>query len=336
MANSLNNKSHTKITLLYIFFLFSPIFAYLYNPVYNYAINCGNSANTTVLDNRVWLGDNIHNSNIFSFNEPKSSNPSLTSQPISLSNIQTPYLTARVSFSSFTYSFSSINSSPLFIRFHFYPTSYQNFQPFNAFFSVKVNNNLTLLKNFNPSLWLRNDDDEEKITKEYCIQIKPNEKLDITFIPNNINQSNVYYAFVNAIEVVSMPSFLYYTDLSDTNYHFNLLGFDDSSSEYKIRNDKALETVYRVNVGDNQVPPNVDTGMFRNWDKDFPLYLEKQLPQSVPVDWVDHLNFKNNTIPNYTAPEAVYLTARSYGMDVKEDYNVTWNFEVDSAFTYMD
>ncbi|GAU14000.1 hypothetical protein TSUD_168250 [Trifolium subterraneum] len=93
--------------------------------------------------------------------------------------------------------------------------------------------------------------------------------------------------------------------------------------------------VYRVNVGQNQVPPSKDTGMFRNWDNDFALYLEKQYPQSEPVDFGDHLNFVNNTIPNYTAPEDVYLTARSYGEYVKEDYNVTWNFEVDSTFTYM-
>ncbi|XP_058736491.1 putative receptor-like protein kinase At5g39000 [Vicia villosa] len=334
MSNSTNNIFHTKITLLYLFLLFSPLLAYSYNPDYNYAINCGNPADTKASDNRNWLGDNIHNSNIFSFIEPNSTNPSFTSQPNSLSNIQTPFLTARVSFSNFTYSFSSINTSPVFIRLHFYPTSYQNFEPSNANFSVKVNNNLTLLNNFNPLLWLHHDD-EEKITKEYCIQTKPNEKLDITFVPSNINQSNVYYAFVNGIELVSMPSFLYYTDLDDMNYHIKFLGFDDSASEYQIRKDKAFETVYRVNIGDNQVPPNEDTGMFRNWDNDFPRYLEKQLPQSEPVDWGHHLNFKNNTIPNYTAPEAVYLTARSYGNYETENYNVTWNFEVDSAFTYM-
>ncbi|CAK8540756.1 unnamed protein product [Lathyrus sativus] len=334
MANSINKKVNTKITLLSFFMLLCLLVANSYNPDYNIAINCGSSTTTIALDNRVWVGDNFHNSSIFSIIEPKSTNLSLTSQPNSISNTEIPYTTARISLSNFTYSFSSITSSPVFIRLHFYPTTYQQFEPSNALFSVKVNNNITLLNNFNASLWLRNDDDEEKITKEYCIQIKPNEKLDITFIPNNINQSNVYYAFINAIEVVSMPSFLYYTDLNDTNYHFNLLGFDDSASDYHIHNDKALEMVYRVNVGGNQVPAYDDTGMFRNWEGDIP-YLEKQYPQSVSTDFSHHLNYANNTFPNYTAPEIVYLTARSYGMDATEDYNVTWNFEVDSAFTYM-
>jgi len=332
MTNFINEKFHTKITLLFIYLVLFPLIANSYNPDYNLAINCGSSTNNTALDKRMWVGDHIDNSNIFTFIEPKTTNPSLKSSPNSLSNIQIPFTTARISLSNFTYSFSSITTSPVFIRLHFDPTSYQHFDPSNAVFSVEVNNNLTLLKNFSPSLLLR--DEMEKITKEYCIQIKPSGKLNITFIPNNINKLNPFYAFVNGIEVVSMPSFLYYTNPADLNYHFNLIGFDNS--EYEIRNDKALEMVYRVNIGDNEVQPSDDTGMFRNWDNDFPLYLEKQYPLSVSsVYGSDHLNYLNNTIQNYTAPEAVYLTARSRGLDETEDFNVTWNFEVDVGFTYM-
>ncbi|RHN44465.1 putative non-specific serine/threonine protein kinase [Medicago truncatula] len=332
MPNSINKKFHTKITLLSIYLVLFPLVINSYNPDYNLAINCGSSTNNVALDKRIWIGDNIDNSNLFTFIEPKTTNPSFKSSPNSLSNIQIPFTTAHISFSNFTYSFSSIPSSPVFIRLHFYPTSYQNFDPSNALFSVEVNNNLTLLKNFSPSLWLH--DEVEKITKEYCIQIKPNGKLNITFFPNNINELNPFYAFVNGIEVVSMPSFLYYTNPDDLNYYFKLIGFDNR--EYEIRNDKALEMVYRVNVGENQVQPSDDTGMFRNWDNDFPRYLEKEYPLSVSSFYgSDHLNYLNNTIPNYTAPEAVYLTARSYGKYVTEDYNVTWNFEVDSSFTYM-
>jgi serine/threonine protein kinase len=94
--------------------------------------------------------------------------------------------------------------------------------------------------------------------------------------------------------------------------------------------------VYRVNVGQNQVPPNKDTGMFRNWDIDYPLYLEKEYPHSISSGYGEqHLNYLTNTVPNYTAPEDVYLTARNYGNDAKDEYNVTWSFEVDSTFTYM-
>jgi len=334
MANSINKKLYTKITLLSLLFLLFFLVAksIAYSPDFSLAIGCGSSTNTT-LDKRIWVGDNIDNKNLFTFIEQKTTNPSLKTSPSSASDIQIPFTTARISLSSFTYSFSTITSSPVFVRLHFYPTSYQNFEPSSkAFFSVEVNNKITLLKNFNPSLWI--NDDGEKITKEYCIQIKSNEKLNITFTPaNNINQSNPYYAFINGIEVVSMPSFLYYTNLSDPKYHLKSLDLDNT--DYQVFNDKALETVYRVNVGGNQVPPNQDIGMFRNWDNDFPRYLEKQYPQSISSDFKHHLNYENNTIQNYTAPEAVYLTARNYGKYATEEYNVTWNFEVDSSFTYM-
>ncbi|XP_045793495.1 receptor-like protein kinase FERONIA [Trifolium pratense] len=323
-----------KITILSLILLLYPLVTNSYNPDYNLAINCGYSTNTTSLDNRIWVGDDdIENSNLLSFTEPKITNQSFITKPISLSNTQIPFTTARVSISNFTYSFPiNITNSPVFIRLHFYPTSYQNFELSDAIFSVEVNNNLTLLKNFNASLWLHHDDNEENIIKEYCIQIKPNENLlNITFIPNNKN--NVSYAFINGIEVVSMPSFLYYSDLDDLNYHIRSV--DTGTTDYKILKDKALEMVYRVNVGENQVPPNDDTGMFRNWDKDYPLYLKKQYSNSISSGYRDHLNYLNNTVPNYTAPEVVYLTSRSYGMNANEDYNVTWSFEVDSSFTYM-
>ncbi|XP_058736476.1 receptor-like protein kinase FERONIA [Vicia villosa] len=334
MANSIKNKFHPKITLISLLLLFSPILVNSsYKPIYNLAINCGSPTSTSGLDKRIWVGDNSDNHDMFSLDEPKPTKVSLALPPDSLSNAAIPYTTARVSLSNFTYSFSGITNSTVFLRFHFYPTSYNyTFEPSNALFSVIVNNNITLLKNFNPLLWLR---DEEQITKEYCIQINPNEKIHITFIPNKVNTSSVYYAFINGIEVVSMPSFLYYTNPDDSNYHINFLSFGNTAAEYQINTDNALEMVYRVNVGDNQVPSSADTGMFRNWDYDFPRYLEKQYPQSVLADLVDQLNYKNNIIPNYTAPEAVYLTARSYGKDVTEEYNVTWNFDVDSSFMYM-
>ncbi|MCH81996.1 feronia receptor-like kinase [Trifolium medium] len=322
------------MTILSFILLLYPLVANSYIPDYNLAINCGSSNDTTTLDSRTWVGDN---SNLFTFTEPKITKPSLKLPPNSLSNAQTPYTTARISLSNFTYYFPIITNYTVFLRLHFYPTSYQNFDRSNSLFSVEVNNNLTLLKDFNPLLWLDHVDDVTPIIKEYCIQIKPNEKLNITFIPNNINQSHPSYAFINGIEVVSMPSFLYYTNLTDTNYHIKSVEFDSNQYQYQyqVLNDKALEMVYRVNVGDNQVPPSKDTGMFRNWDNDFPLYLEKQYPQSVSADYGGHLNYLHNSIPNYTAPEVVYLTARSYGMNVTEDYNVTWNFEVDSTFTYI-
>ena len=339
MANLLKNIVPSKITLLSsILFLLLLLFPQVVNCSFNnLAVNCGHSIDT-IFENRTWVGD-IDDTKLFYIIEPHNEFSSVKTKAIPNFDLvkRIPFSSARLSFSNFTVSFPSSVididgvGNTVFLRLHFYPTSYQNFETSNALFTVKLGNNITLLKDFNPLLWLQNDN--KTITKEYCITKEPGENLNITFIPKFTNQSDTY-AFVNGIEIVSMPSFLYYTDLDDKNYHLNLLGLDNT--EYQILNDKALETVYRVNVGENQVPPNQDTGMFRNWDNDFPLYLEKQYPLSVSCVYDEtHLNYLNNTIPNYTAPEAVYFTARSYGMDATEDYNVTWNFEVDSSFTYM-
>ncbi|KAJ1406538.1 Serine-threonine/tyrosine-protein kinase, catalytic domain [Sesbania bispinosa] len=315
--------------LLFFLSLLFPLEVNSYVPVDNYAVNCGDSNNVTIY-NRFWVGD-VSSKQYFSIIEPQTGQPSVKAEALNRfpGNPVFPVDSARISRSEFTYSFVNVTSGPKFLRLHFYPTSYLNFEPYNALFSI-IAGNLTLLKDFNASLWVHKD--EETITKEYCLNVETGERLNVTFLPST-NHSDAY-AFINGIEVVSMPHFLYYTDPTELDYNVKLVGGHDGTP-FPIQNDRALETIYRVNVGDNQVPPSNDTGMFRNWDNDYPGYLEKQYPQSVSTGYALQLNYRINAVPNYTAPADVYLTARSYGMDATEDYNVTWNFEVDPQFNYM-
>jgi len=260
MANYLKNIVLSKITLLYTVLFQQLLFPLVVNSYDNLAVNCGHSIDTT-FENRTWVGDN-DDTKLFSIIEPQTEFSSIKAKPNPNSDYvnQIPFASARISFSNFTFSFPFVANGPIFLRLHFYPTSYQNFETFDAFFTVKVGTNVTLLKDFNPALWLQNGN--KTITKEYCLKIKPSEKLNITFIPNTTNQSKAY-ALINGIEIVSMPSFLYYTNLNNSNHHLKLLGLENM--KYKIGSDKVLETVYRVSVGDNQVPPSNDTGMFRYW-----------------------------------------------------------------------
>ncbi|XP_061365892.1 receptor-like protein kinase FERONIA [Gastrolobium bilobum] len=334
MVNFRKNKAPFEINLSLLFFLLQlqllfilQAYSYNYNPADNFAVNCGNSRNIS-FQNRKWVGDDVDT-------KPFSIIESQTSQSLNAPNPPTsvPFGSARISHSKFTYSFP-VTNGPKFIRLHFYPTSYLNFEPNNSLFSVIVGSDLTLLKDFKPLLWVHNNPDDNKITKEYCINVEKGESLNITFIPST-NHSNAY-AFINGIEVVSMPTHLYYSDpnVDDPNLEVKLVG-PDNYTPHPIQNSKALETLYRVNVGDPQVPPSNDTGMFRNWDNDYPLYLEKQYGQTVSSGYGITPIYKDNVTPNYTAPSEVYLTARSYGKGATENYNVTWNFEVDSEFTYM-
>ncbi|MED6150393.1 hypothetical protein PIB30_071845, partial [Stylosanthes scabra] len=311
-----------------LFFFTSPVNSYV--PIDYFAVNCGYSGNITIHD-RNWIGD--VDPNLFSTIESSSSQPSLITAhtiPTYSSVDSVPFGTARIFHSQFTYSFPLKTPGPKFLRLHFYPTTYLNFTPYDSLFSVTAGT-FTLLKDFNASHWVLQGGDDDTVSKEYCINVEAgdNERLtlNITFIP-----STHAYAFINGIEVVSMPSFLYYTDLSnDTG--FELVG--QGTVSYQLQSDKALETLYRVNVGGSQVPTAKDTGMFRYWDDDFTRYLEQQHPHSIQSGFAVHLNYRNNTVPNYTAPEVVYLTARSYGMNETANYNVTWNFQVDSQFYYM-
>ncbi|XP_057436131.1 receptor-like protein kinase FERONIA [Lotus japonicus] len=314
--------------LLLLFLLFSlEVNSYEYDPVDNLAINCGFSGSITFFE-RNWVGD-IDTK----FIEPQTEQPSVTSSASSTPSSvdQVPFATVRHSQSKFTYSFP-VSNGPKFLRLHFYPTTYANFEPNNALFSVTVGN-LTLLKHFNASLWVNRDDDNYlTVTKEYIINVETGERLNVTFTPTTTTS----YAFINGIEVVSMPPYLYYTDPndSDPSDDLKLLGRGTQSG---IDTHKALETIYRVNVGENQISPHDDTGMFRYWENDSPRYLEHEYPGSYQSGFNVQLNYKHNSVPNYTAPENVYKTARSYGKyaDAAANYNVTWNFEVDSEFTYM-
>ncbi|XP_057753724.1 receptor-like protein kinase FERONIA isoform X2 [Arachis stenosperma] len=257
--------------------------------------------------------------------------PSVTAEaPNSVSVDAVPFVSARFFRSKFTYSFRLKTNGPKFVRLHFYPTTYNdNFEAYNSLFSVTAAG-FTLLKDFNASLWLLSD--TKTVSIEFCINVESGERLNITFIPST-NHHNAY-AFINGIEVVSMPPFLYYTDLS------NDTGFEQVGSEgtlpYQLGSGNALETLYRINVAGIQVPPSSDTGMFRDWETDYPGYLEKRYPHSEEDIYGNlTINYLDNKVPNYIAPEPVYKTARTYGFNATENYNVTWNFQVDSQFLYM-
>nr|POE87128.1 receptor-like protein kinase feronia [Quercus suber] len=296
-----------------------------YKPVDNIILNCGSSDNSTALDGRTWTGD--VNSKFFpqelSQNQASLATNSVK-QPSSAS--QVPYTTARFSVSPFTYIFP-LTTGQKFVRLYFYPATYSNFDRSNALFSVKAGT-FTLLRDFNASLTAYADGDPaDTIFREFCIDIVEDLRLNVTFTPSNSNS----FASINGIEILSMPSYLYYSTPSDYYSRFPLIG-----EEYMFNADNrtALETIYRINVGGGYISPTEDTGMFRSWSPD-EKYLTEDLTSVLPVNTTIELKFTE--IPPYTAPEAVYRTARTMGRykAVNKKYNLTWEFPVDSGFYYL-
>ncbi|XP_041002584.1 receptor-like protein kinase FERONIA [Juglans microcarpa x Juglans regia] len=293
-----------------------------YTPVDQILLNCGFSGNSTASDARIWIGD--VNSK-FLTHEQSQSQSSLTSTVKEAPNVpQVPFTDARLSLAPFTYVFP-VTAGQKFVRLYFYPASYSNFDRSNALFSVKVGG-FTLLSNFNASL---NADagSGPTISREYCVNIEEDQRLNITFTPSS-NVSNSY-AFINGIEILSMPTNLYYTPADDQGFDF--IG---QQNQYRIENSTSLEMVYRLNVGGKTISSADDTGMFRGWQDDFS-YLKEYRTLFLPFN--NTIKLKFTVIPQYTAPEDVYRTARTLGNDstINLSYNLTWQFPVDSGFDYL-
>ncbi|XP_027929907.1 receptor-like protein kinase FERONIA, partial [Vigna unguiculata] len=297
----------------------------IYHPLDLFSISCGSSTNFSTLDTRNWTAD---------INFLSQTHHSVAARSLTPTTIQGPYTDARLSHSPFTYLFP-LTPGPKFIRFFFYSTSYQNFPRSQASFSVQAGP-YTLLQHFNSSLNADADDNPrypDILLREYCINPQDGENLNITFIPSTTAQHPDSYAFINGIEIVSMPFYLYYTN---PDVEIDELPIPaDIRHPFPIENSFALETVHRLRVGDKDIPPAEDTGMLRHWDLDKD-YVTSPSVESLDIDTKTKLNFTEKT-PNYTAPNELYRSLRNMGFDGPANmrFNLTWQLPVDLGFTYL-
>ncbi|KAI9092031.1 hypothetical protein K1719_027966 [Acacia pycnantha] len=118
--------------------------------------------------------------------------------------------------------------------------SYSGLDVSKAFVSVTAGN-FTLMRNLSTVSLTADYLNKAYLMEEFIIHVS-GRTLELTFSPSS-NASDVY-AFVNGIEVVSMPSNLY---IQGDNAHIPLVGHDPV--RYYIHNDSALETMYRINTG---------------------------------------------------------------------------------------
>ncbi|GKV16983.1 hypothetical protein SLEP1_g27542 [Rubroshorea leprosula] len=166
---------------------------------------------------------------------------------------------------------------------------------------------------------------EDFLIKEFVVPVWDNEILNVTFIPSSNS-----YAFINGIEIVSMPSGLY---LSGREIPLVAGVVGKSFSLDNITT--SLETLYRLNVGGIRIENVKDTGMYRTWGQD-----EGYL---VGSDWTSPLLNKSKPLqftastPAYTAPEEVYTTSRMMSNDssFNSKASMTWKFSVDAGFYYL-
>ncbi|MBA0742368.1 hypothetical protein Gogos_015434 [Gossypium gossypioides] len=220
----------------------------------------------------------------------------------------------------FTYTFL-VSSGPKFIRLHFNPFSFSGFHMSKALFSVSVAH-FTLLKTSNASYSKLQLHDSYTV-KEFCTNVDDG-VLNVTFTPSpDVSDA---FAFVNKIEVVSMPSNLYIQEAVS----LPLIG---QASPYYIKNSKALEMMHRLNIGGEFIPAPEDTGMFRTWIPDASFLTTDGSNSGIVISDVQIK--QSSRIPAYVGPKQVYASARTVVADGSNQSRATWLLPVDSGFYYL-
>ncbi|KAJ0889373.1 putative protein kinase RLK-Pelle-CrRLK1L-1 family [Helianthus annuus] len=305
------------LLLLLLLFASTTTTAQPYNATDRFFLACGSSSTTS--DPR-WNSD--QNSKFVPSNIITTSFPSTPFQPDPSVSRTLPYTSALIfNASSFTYTFP-VSQGPKFLRLHFYPATYSNLRPERSFFSVS-SNGFSLLTNFSAflatSYLKRKSVDKVFIIKEFIISVTDAQVLNVTFTPSPNS-----YAFINGIEIVSMPETLY-----SSSGGLNYVGVDTGPV---INSNMALDNIYRLNMGGGQISGTEDTGMYRSWEQDIN-YIYGAIGKTPNYDPKEQIMYTNKT-PSYTAPEQVYRTQRSMGK-LSDKYNLTWILPVDSGFYYM-
>ncbi|KAJ7971341.1 putative Receptor-like kinase [Quillaja saponaria] len=268
-------------------------------------IDCGSLKSTRVGD-RVFVADNS-TSYMFTTSEIILAKTNSTSIPSSIDSIL--YHTARIFNTSSDYKFPIKRQGRHWIRLYFFPFNHENYNMSHAKFSVSAQN-ITLLKDFQI--------ESGYLLREYSLNITSN-NLVLTFLPSSDS-----FAFINAIEFFSLPEEL----IPESARSISSQGHNQS-----LRN-QALETVARVNMGNEIVSPQNDT-LWRLWVSDFNYLKDKNLAKFESN--VKAVNFTRRGPTENIAPALVYgtLTRLHSEVDSKFIANMTWHFDVDPGFEYL-
>ncbi|KAK3003476.1 hypothetical protein RJ639_018232 [Escallonia herrerae] len=277
----------------------------LFTPVDNFLIACGSSQNVTFFG-QTYVPDSVQSSLALK---------GLGDSVVATSNSSIPLpicQSARIFSSTTSYKFDIVREGRHWVRLHFYPLPSAGHNLTSATFTV-VTENFVLLNNFTFKNY-----NGSYLFKEFAINVT-SDNLALTFIPSNNS-----IAFVNAIEVVSIPDQL----LPDQALALT------PSAPFSGLSRLALETVYRLNMGGPLITSQNDT-LGRTWAKD-----EKYLhvnSSAVNVSVSPATIKYTASATSDTAPNWVYATAQTMGDPnvANLNFNITWVLPVDPNFTYF-
>jgi hypothetical protein len=237
-----------------------------YVPTDQIRVACGSASNVTLDDGRVFAADNVAST--------LASGGVAGTTPQNNAGLTYPSLltSARFFTTKSTYSFK-VTPGRHWVRLYFYPFASSSFQPNNSFFSL-TGGDFVLLDNFTAVAFTTAS--RPDFVREYILNLTSTSFV-LAFTPQS--QS---YAFINAIEIVSMPSDLVNDDgLFPGSTTSTALGLSSS----------ALQTMFRLNVGGaTVVPANDSDGMGRTWvpDVDYIFSAASGTTGSVPVSSITY------------------------------------------------
>lgn len=210
-----------------------------------YLIACGSASNVTISVDRVFAADNVPNSHA---SGGISGSTTVGNAYLSFPNLLNQ---ARFFTSNSTYKFS-VSTGRHWLRLYFYPFAYNSFAPNNSLFGVTANE-FVLLDNFSSVAYTNAS--KPDIMMEFMLNLTSSKGLVLSFLPKTNS-----YAFINAIEVVSMPDDLLLDDgVLLGNGATQVLGLGAS----------ALQTMYHINVGGATILQQNDSlNIDREWVPD--------------------------------------------------------------------
>ncbi|CAK7326405.1 unnamed protein product [Dovyalis caffra] len=236
------------------------------------------------------------------------------------SNSEKPRISACIFRKQVTWPFS-VSDGPKFIRLYFKPIIYSGLNISKALFSISIGPyTLITTSESSSSKYFPNSD---YAIREFCVNID-GQILNVTFTPS----SKVLgaYAFVNKIEIVSMPSKLYMQE----DASFPLVG---QPSHYSMGRSTALEMMHRMNIGGDAISGLKDTGMFRRWTRDDD-YFKTDDGNTSSVESEGEVK-SSLLVPTYAAPVQVYASARTILHTTDSKHRARWLCPVDYGFYYL-
>ncbi|CAM0879579.1 unnamed protein product [Alopecurus aequalis] len=279
-----------------------------YTPEDNYLVSCGSTMDTLV-GKRLFLPDGS-NPGAVTLTSPRSA--AVEASPGSVSGFRDAalYQTARVFSAPSSYAFAIRRTGRHFLRLHFFPfANGGGFDLAAAARAFKVSTqDAVLLDNGLPVS--TDNASSSPVVVEFLLDVA-RDTLIVTFVPL---AGDGGVAFVNAVEVVSVP--------------------DDLVTAVV-----PLQTAHRVNVGGPAVAPD-DDALWREWTTDWTSLLHSAVTDAVTreVSYNGTLNRVPGQATMTDAPDAVYATARELVLtraSMAGMKQMVWQFDVDASSAYL-